>query len=157
MYDLRVSRLDARVRQNLFALAEEGLLKSEQGRGTFVCSPLMARPSTTRLLSFAESMDEQDIPYTTTVIEQKLKPASVECAHALGLEPACDHLFLARVRSVGGHPVMFIESHLNLSACPGLEEADFTQEGVFAAVERTSGRAVGDSSMRTKGAETTDD
>lgn len=135
------------IKAGIKALVDEGLLKSEQGRGTFVCTPLMARPSTTRLLSFAESMDEQDIPYTTTVIEKRLEPATLECAQALGIETGTEHLFLARVRSVGEHPVMFIESHLNLSACPGLDQADFTQEGVFAAVERTSGRAVGDSSM----------
>jgi DNA-binding GntR family transcriptional regulator len=42
---------------------------------------------------------------------------------------------------------MFIESHLNLVACPGIENADFEQESVFAAVERMSGQPVGQSDM----------
>ena len=42
---------------------------------------------------------------------------------------------------------MFIESHLNLKVCPGLADADFADEGLFAAVERISGRRVGTSEM----------
>ena len=42
---------------------------------------------------------------------------------------------------------MLIESHLNLSACPGLEEVDFSSESLFAAVERMSGREIGRSEM----------
>ena len=42
---------------------------------------------------------------------------------------------------------MFIESHLNLSVCPGIEETNFEHEALFAAVERTSGHGIGRSEM----------
>lgn len=135
------------VQKGIQALVDEGLLVKERGRGTFVSQPLMARPSNTRLLSFAESMDEQDIPYQTSVIEQRIEPAGKVCAKKLGLRRGARILFLTRVRSVRGKPAMFIESHLNLEACPGLDEADFESESVFAAVERTSGQTVGHSEM----------
>ncbi len=135
------------VQKGVRILVDEGLLVQQRGRGTFVTKPLMARPSSTRLLSFAESMDAQDIAYQTRVVERRVVPAGVECADKLGIGPLDDHLFLARVRSVRGRPAMYIESHLNLMACPGLELADFERESVFAAVERTSGRAVGRSDM----------
>lgn len=135
------------VQKGIQALVDEGLLVKERGRGTFVTQPLMARPSNTRLLSFAESMDEQDIPYRTRVVEHRVKPANAMCAKKLGLRRGTRTLYLTRVRSVRGRPVMFIESHLNLVACPGLEEADFERESVFAAVERTSGQEVGHNQM----------
>lgn len=135
------------VQKGIRVLVDEGLLVQQRGRGTFVAKPLMARPSTTRLLSFAESMDEQDIAYQTQVIEQQVLPASPVCASKLGIEPGSDHLYLTRVRRVRNRPAMYIESHLNLEACPGLDRADFSSESVFAAVERTSGRAVGSSQM----------
>ena len=135
------------VQRGIRTLVEEGLLVQEQGRGTFVTKPLMARPSSRRLLSFAESMDAQDIAYDTHVIQQRVEPASAVCAQKLEIALGCDHLFLERVRLVRGRPAMFIESHLNLLACPGLEEVDFSKESVFAAVERTSGQSVGESRM----------
>ena len=135
------------VQKAIRSLVDEGLLVQQQGRGTFVTQPLMARPSTTRLLSFAESMDAQDLTYQTQVVEQRVEPATGACAQGLDIEPGTAHLFLTRVRSLHGQPVMLIESHLNLEACPGLEGSDFTTESVFAAVERTSGRHVGRSEM----------
>lgn len=135
------------IQRGIRTLVDEGLLVQERGRGTFVTKPLMARPSNSRLLSFAESMDAQDIAYTTRVIHKCVEPASEVCAHKLGIEPGSEHLFLQRVRLVRGRPAMFIESHLNLVACPGLDEADFCAESVFAAVERTSGQSVGQSKM----------
>lgn len=135
------------VQRAIRSLVDEGLLVQQRGRGTFVTQPLMARPSTTRLLSFAESMDEQELAYSTHVIEQRVEAAGDVCARNLGLQVGAPCLFLVRVRRLHGRPVMLIESHLNLTACPGIDETDFTREGVFAAVERTSGRHVGSSQM----------
>ncbi len=135
------------VKKGIQALVDEGLLVKERGRGTFVTQPLMARPSNTRLLSFAESMDEQDIPYTTHVISKSVQPASAMCARKLGLRVGTPTLYLTRIRLVRGRPAMFIESHLNLVACPGLDGVDFEVESVFSAVERTSGQSIGRSAV----------
>jgi DNA-binding GntR family transcriptional regulator len=107
----------------------------------------MARPASGHLLSFAESMGEAGIAHVTSVITQEVRQASALCAKRLQMAEGEDYLYLERVRSVAGQRVMYIESHLNLLACPGLDKADFSQESVFAAVERTSGRSVGASQM----------
>lgn len=135
------------IQRGIRSLVDEGLLVQQRGRGTFVTKPLVARPSSTRLLSFAESMDEQDIDYQTRVVVRRYEPASPACARELGIGVGERHLFLARARSVRGRPIMYVESHLNLAACPGIGDADFEHEGVFAAVERTSGRGIGESQM----------
>ncbi len=135
------------VQKGIRTLVDEGLLVQQRGRGTFVTKPVMARPSSNHLVSFAESMEAQDISYKTRPIELRVEPASALCARKLGIAAGERCLFLTRVRSVKGRPVMYIESYLNLVACPGLEAADFAHESLFSAVERTSGMMVGDSEV----------
>ena len=135
------------VQKGIRALVDEGLLVQQRGRGTYVTQPVMARPSSNRLLSYAESMSAQGIPYETRVVELSWRPAGRACARALGLAVGDPCLYLARVRTVSDSPVMFIESHLNAAVAPGLAEVDFGREGLFAAVERLSGRGVGSSEV----------
>lgn len=135
------------VRQGIGQLVGEGLLTSQRGRGTFVRRPVMARPTSGHLMSFAEAMGEQGIAHVTQVVTQELREASALCAARLGIEAGTRYLYLERVRTVDDQPVMYVESHLNLAVCPGLEEADFTREAVFAAIERTSGQAMGGSEV----------
>ncbi|MDJ1121754.1 GntR family transcriptional regulator [Olsenella sp. YH-ols2217] len=131
------------VQKGIRALVDEGLLVQQRGRGTYVVQPVMAEPSGNKLLSFAESMGSQGIPFVTTVVEKRVEPANKACAWALHVKRGAPILYLERVRSVFDEPVMFIESHVALSQCPGLEDVDFTDEGLFVAVARTSGRTIG--------------
>ena len=135
------------VQKGIRQLVDEGLLVQQRGRGTFVVQPVMARPSSNRLLSFGESMSSQGIKYQTRVIECQVRPAGPLCAENLQIGVGDDFLYLSRVRYVSRRAVMFIESHLNLAACPGLEQSDFGTEKLFAAVERTSGHQIGRSEM----------
>ncbi|WP_234966902.1 GntR family transcriptional regulator [Olsenella urininfantis] len=143
MLDLSRGTVQKGIRQ----LVDEGLLVQQRGRGTFVVQPVMARPSSNRLLSFGESMSSQGIDYETRVVEKSVRTANDACAENLQIAPGDGYLYLCRVRYVRRRAVMFIESHLNLSVCPGLAEVDFEAEALFAAVERTSGRGIGRSEM----------
>ncbi|MGI6756008.1 MAG: GntR family transcriptional regulator [Atopobiaceae bacterium] len=135
------------VQKGIRKLVDEGLLVQQRGRGTFLTQPLIARPSSNRLLSFAESMSAQGIEYKTHVVEKRIEKANFACAENLGIDEGDNYLYLARVRYVYGHPVMFIESHLNLEACPGIQDVDFEECGLFAAVEKTSGQVIGRSEL----------
>ncbi len=135
------------VQKGIRQLVDEGLLVQQRGRGTFVTRPVMARPTSGHLLSFAEAMGEQGIDHETRVITHEVRMASGLCARSLGIGAGERFLYLERVRSVDGNPVMYIESHLNLRVCPGLEEADFQSESVFRAMERTSGHGIGGSQV----------
>lgn len=135
------------VKKGIDQLVDEGLLVQQRGRGTFVRRPVMARPTSGHLLSFAEAMGEQGIAHVTRVVAQELRHATALCAERLGIARGERYLYLERVRTVDGQPVMYVESHLNLTACLGLEQADFAREAVFAAIERTSGQPVGGSEV----------
>ena len=135
------------VKKGVYQLVDEGLLVQHRGRGTFVARPVMARPASGHLLSFAEAMGEQGIAHVTRVVTHEVREASELCARSLGIGTGDRFLYLERVRSVKERPVMYVESHLNLSVCPHLEEADLAREAVFAAIERTSGQAIGRSEV----------
>ena len=126
------------VQKGIRQLVDEGLLVQQRGRGTFVVQPVMARPSSNRLLSFGESMSAQGVKYITRVVKSEVRQAGPLCAENLQMDVGDDYLYLCRVRYV---------SHLNLSVCPGIEDANFEHEALFAAVERTSGHEIGRSEM----------
>lgn len=135
------------VKKGVRTLVDEGLLVQQRGRGTYVTKPVMARPASGHLLSFAEAMGEQGIKHQTAVVTHDVRQASELCARKLAINPREDFLYLERVRTVAGQPVMYIESSLNLRVCPGLDEADFARESVFAAIERTSDQDIGSSEV----------
>jgi DNA-binding GntR family transcriptional regulator len=101
-----------------------------------------------RPLSFAESLHEQGKDFKTRVIYESVIQAPDDVAHELELEPGAPVLFLRRVRSVEGEPIMCQEGWSNLRECPGLDKVDYTQESAFDAVQRCSGRKIKYSRIR---------
>lgn len=136
------------VRHAIKSLVDEGLLVQSHGRGTFVAEGGISHPAGRGTISFAESLREQGKSFTTAVLNQTVLPAPVDIAYELELEPDAPMLFLRRVRSVGGEPIMCIESWISIQRCPGIENAEFTKEGGNAAVERCSKKRVGHVKVR---------
>ncbi len=136
------------VRKALKSLVEEGLLVQVRGSGTYVAEPGISHPAGVRPLSFADSLHEQGKEFETHVLEQRVTPASAEVAAELGIEPGVESMFMRRVRTVDGEPIMCQESWLNLPECPGLLDIDYTQESLFNAVQQCSGRKIKISHMR---------
>ncbi len=143
MLDLSRGTVQKGIRQ----LVDEGLLVQQRGRGTFVVQPVMASPTSNKLLSFGESMTDLGVDYTTCVVTREVRSADAVCAENLQIDVGDPYLFLCRVRYVRARPVMFLESHVNISVCPGLENEDFTEHTLFYQVEKTSGRKIGRSEL----------
>lgn len=136
------------VRKALKALVDEGLLVQMRGSGTYVAEPGISHPAGVRPLSFADSLAEQGKSFKTRVIEKWTAPASFEVAAELGIDAGVEVMFMRRVRTVDGEPVMCQESWLNLGECPGLFDIDYSAESLFNAVQRCSGRKIETSRMR---------
>ena len=94
------------VRKALKSLVEEGLLVQVRGSGTYVAEPGISHPAGVRPLSFADSLREQGKEFETHVLEQRVTPASAEVAAELGIEPGVESMFMRRVRTVDGEPIM---------------------------------------------------
>lgn len=136
------------VRHAIRTLVSEGLLVQSHGRGTFVAEGGISHPTGVRPISFAESLRQQGKSFTTQVLDQQVLPAPADVAYELEEEPGTPTLFIRRVRSVHGEPIMCIESWLSCQKSPGIEDVDFTTEGGFEAVERCSGKRVAHSKIR---------
>ncbi|WP_346080799.1 GntR family transcriptional regulator [Gibbsiella dentisursi] len=146
MERLGVSR--GTVKKAITMLVKEGLLIQVQGKGTFVKSENISYSLGQGLLSFAESLESQNLKFTTEMIECRKETASKMVAAKLGIAEGAPILFLKRVRSVEGEKVMLIENRINLQYCPGIEEVDFNHNTLFHTIEKLSGRKISFSQSR---------
>lgn len=146
-----MARLDisrGTVRRAISELVDEGLLVQVRGSGTFVSERALSHPAGERPLSFGESLRERGKDFVTHVLEKRVVPAPADVAAHLRIQPGSQVLYLLRVRSVEGRPIICQEGWENLGECPGLADADFSRETAFDAVERCSGRKITWSKVR---------
>ncbi len=113
------------VRQALAELAESGLLRRDQGRGTFVAEPRMRR-QITRLTSFTEDMRARGKRASARVLRLELASARPSVAHALQLEAGERVVLVERLRLAEGEPVAVECSHLHFPGCEGLIHEDLS-------------------------------
>ncbi len=128
--DLGVSRNT--VREALKVLETEGLLVSRQGIGTFVITyrddkssiryNLALLDSTTRIIAESGS-----VPGTQNVYFDKRK-ATEHVARALGGDSSMDVLYIERVRTADGEPIVFVEDYIPYAAGM-LEDFSGRQDG----------------------------
>ncbi len=111
------------VRQALQVLVNEGLLRRDQGRGTFVAEPA-GRSQYFSLSSFADEMRRQHRAPSTRLLISELIPASPTVSQRLAIEPATPVFHIKRLRLADGQPVAIETRYLAQSLCPGLLDED---------------------------------
>ena len=136
------------VRRAIKALVEENLLTQIRGKGTFVTKTVFTHPTGSTLISFAESLRSQGVDFTTNVLLHEVRKANELVASKLFVPVGAPVLTLNRLRSVDGEPIMYIESTINLTALPGLDEVDFNTHTLFATIEERFGKRIGHSNAR---------
>jgi GntR family transcriptional regulator len=112
----RVSRMT--VRQAVDALVVEGLLRREQGRGTFVAPTRMDLE--VRLASFGQEMRRRGMEPSSRVLAAEEVAASPDIADALELLPGERVFYLHRVRYADGEPMAIEQTWLPARLAPGL-------------------------------------
>ena len=117
------------VRRAINILVDEGWLRREQGRGTFVTPPSLT-PVFFRLADFAEDMRARGLEPGTRVLKLHVIPASKEVAARLELTPGEEVIESARLRLASGQPMAYEVRYLAYRLCPQLLEEDLEQESV---------------------------
>jgi GntR family transcriptional regulator len=123
----RVSR--GTVRQAIALLVNQGLIRREQGRGTFVNAPI-AGPTFFTLTSFNDDMRRQDRQPDTRLLSAETVPASEEVARRLELNQGEPCIHIVRLRLADNQPVAQETRYLAYSLCPSLLEDDLEAESI---------------------------
>jgi GntR family transcriptional regulator len=120
--DFGVSR--GTVQQAIAGLVQKGLVRREQGRGSFVSPPRPPDVTSFTLLSFEEMMRRQGRAPATRVLSAQIIPADPQAAARLQIAPGVPTIQIARLRLADGQPVSWEERLLAHDLCPELLEQD---------------------------------
>jgi GntR family transcriptional regulator len=107
-----VSRMTAR--HAMQRLAEDGLIRREPGRGTFVARP-PAHRRTNRLMTFTQEMSRAGRVPSSRVLTRVIRPSSADEASALDVPVRQPVVHLRRLRLADGEPIV-LESTVLIGA-----------------------------------------
>ena len=113
------------VRQALVELTNEGLLRRDQGRGTFVARPKI-RKRLSRLTSFTEDMRARGKRSSADVLRAEMVPARPKVADMLQVEVEQPVALIERLRLADGEPVGVESSHLSFAGCEAILREDLS-------------------------------
>jgi GntR family transcriptional regulator len=117
------------VRRAVEMLIDAGLLRREQGRGTFLNSPQLS-PVFFRLANFDEEMKARGWQPSTKLITLREFPASAEIAKHLQIPVGEKTIEIIRLRLADGKPVAFETRYLSYKTCPQLMEEDLENQSI---------------------------
>ncbi|HET9615043.1 MAG TPA: GntR family transcriptional regulator [Candidatus Limnocylindrales bacterium] len=116
-----VSRMTAR--NAMQRLAEDGLVRREPGRGSFVSQP-PAHRRTNRLMTFTREMLRAGRVPRSQVLTRTIRPATAAEAEVLRLEPRQPVVHLRRLRLADDQPIALESAVLIAETAPAILEAD---------------------------------
>jgi GntR family transcriptional regulator len=112
----------ATVRQAVLQLVNDGYLRREKSKGTFVTTPPNKFRFMEDLRGFTMSLTKRGIPTYSKVLEKRVEPASRKVAERLALEVGEPVFFLKRVRNVNDRPILIDYHYVPYRLCPGIEQ-----------------------------------
>lgn len=119
-----VSRMT--VNRALRELQRDGLVRREQGRGSFVAE-LSRVAAQLELRDLHADVAERGHHHETEVLRRDSEAASAEVAHALGLRPGDEVGFVRLLHREQGEPLQLEERWVVLERAPGFAQQDFGQ------------------------------
>lgn len=111
------------VRQALTELAQQGYIRREQGRGTFVTKRKFDE-GPRELTSFTEEMRRHSLQATSRILAQFEAQAEVRVTEALRLPANSPVLTIRRLRLANGEPLSVQTAHIPATLVPGIRLDD---------------------------------
>ena len=117
------------VRRAVDMLVDEGRLRREQGRGTFVISPKLS-PVYFRLNDFGDEMQQRGLRPSTRLLSLRTFPATEEIAARLEISVGEKIIEITRLRLADGIPMAIETRCLAYRVCPELIEEDLENQSI---------------------------
>jgi GntR family transcriptional regulator, phosphonate transport system regulatory protein len=124
------------VRAAIAALVQEGVLRAEQGRGTFVADRRRLTYPITARTRFSTGLADQIRERRSTLLDHASEPASERVAQALELAPGQEVLRIETLSEADGRPLSRATSWFDAGRFPGFELAYQETQSVTAAFKR---------------------
>ena len=134
MEKYQISR--ATVRQAVLQLVNEGYLRREKSKGTFVTRPPSKFRFIEGLRGFSAEMRSRSISTYSKVLDKRIIPAPEKVARFLEIEPGAPVFYLHRLRIVDDQPFLIDHHYIPHVLCPGIEEKVADNVSLYAALEK---------------------
>lgn len=113
------------VRRTLTELTNEGLLRRDPGRGTFVAKPKICK-RLSKLTSFTEEMRARGRAPGVKVLRVGMSPAKPVVAQMLGIDIEREVAVIERLRLADGEPAGIECCHLHFEGCETILQQDLS-------------------------------
>lgn len=127
------------VRQALAELENEGVIRREKGRGTFVDHPYPESWFLQSSQGFYDEAQRRGHEIASRVIRREIAELPSFAAEALGVEVGSDGVILERLRSIDGRVVMYVVNYLIESLAPAIMTADLVNGSLYRALAENAG------------------
>jgi GntR family transcriptional regulator len=126
------------VRQALSNLAAAGVIRRDQGRGTFVAEPKVEE-GPRELTSFSQEMRRRGYRPTSIVLEREVIPAKAEIAEKLGLRVGDQVFRLKRLRLADGAAMGIQTAYIPADMVPDILREDLGSDSLYVILARKYG------------------
>jgi GntR family transcriptional regulator len=133
---LGVSRIT--IRHALQKLEDQGLVRREHGRGTFVRSDRLVGGSAS-ISSFSREMIDLGRAPGSVLLDAQVVPADTRTAGALGLTGPRDVLRIRRLRTGDGRPIGIQTAHLLRDRVPDLDGTEVIDRSLYDVLQERYG------------------
>ena len=125
------------IRQAIKELEAAGLVRREQGKGTFVAKPKYSR-NIRRLSGFTQMCEQMGVVPGGRMLDNRLIAADEKTAKKLGVAPGSDIIYIHRLRYANNEPVI-IERNYFPPKYAELLQRRFDNESLFAYLKEHMG------------------
>jgi GntR family transcriptional regulator len=124
------------IRQAFGELVIEGYLNRYKGKGTFVSTPKVAARFLSKLETFNDEMTAKGMKPRTEVLALEKLTGPHEAGERLGIPLDSPLIYLSRLRSADGVPLVFVETFLPYGQYAGLMDVDFENASLYDSLEK---------------------
>ncbi|MDW6025563.1 phosphonate metabolism transcriptional regulator PhnF [Mesorhizobium sp. BAC0120] len=124
------------VRAAIAALVQDGVLRAEQGRGTFVAARKKLSYPIAKRTRFSTGLEGQVRERRSALLDYGVEPAVERVAEALALNSGAPVLRMEMLSEVDGRPLSRSTAWFDAGRFPGLEKAYSETQSVTAAFKR---------------------